>query len=115
MVELSGRAAYLQVADHYRDQIRADELRPGDVLPSLAVLARRHGVSVSVAKTAVGVLRTEGLVIGQQGRGVFVADRAAPSEAKDGTAALVEELMGELQALRARVTALETEVKALRR
>lgn len=72
MVEKTGQPAYLQIVDELRGQIRTGSLTPGTALPSIAQLGERFDVSASVVKAAISVLRTEGLVIGQQGKGVFV-------------------------------------------
>lgn len=74
MVKNTGRPAYLQIADDLRAQIRGGSLAPGTPLPSTTKLAEQYDASLSVVKLAVGVLRTEGLVIGQQGKGVFVRE-----------------------------------------
>ena len=74
MVKNTGRPAYLQIADDLRAQIRGGSLAPGSPLPSTTKLAEQYDASLSVVKLAVGVLRTEGLVIGQQGKGVFVRE-----------------------------------------
>ncbi|MEU3168521.1 winged helix-turn-helix domain-containing protein [Streptosporangium sp. NPDC006930] len=79
MVKNTGRPGYLQIADDLRDQIRRGSLAPGDPLPSTTQLATAYDASLSVVKLAVGVLRNEGLVIGQQGKGVFVRDDTAPA------------------------------------
>ncbi|MER5426962.1 winged helix-turn-helix domain-containing protein [Streptosporangium canum] len=95
MVEKTGRPAYLQIVDELRAQIRAGSLAPGTALPSIAQLGERFDVSASVVKAAISVLRTEGVVIGQQGKGVFV--RQAPAEtsepaASDATAEILDQL-----------------------
>ncbi|NJP30220.1 winged helix-turn-helix transcriptional regulator [Microbispora sp. SCL1-1] len=74
MVKKTGRPGYLQIADDLREQIRGGSLPPGAPLPSTAQLATRYDASLSVVKLAVGILRNEGLVIGQQGKGVFVRE-----------------------------------------
>ncbi|MEU8202908.1 winged helix-turn-helix domain-containing protein [Streptosporangium sp. NPDC049046] len=79
MVKNTGRPGYLQIADDLREQIRRGTLAPGNPLPSTTQLATTYEASLSVVKLAVGVLRNEGLVIGQQGKGVFVRDDAAPA------------------------------------
>ncbi|MFI7466871.1 GntR family transcriptional regulator [Nonomuraea sp. NPDC049646] len=79
MVEKSGRPGYLQIADDLRTQIRTGSLAPGAALPSTAQLGQRYDVSASVVKAAISVLRTEGLIVGQQGKGVFVREGAAES------------------------------------
>ena len=74
MVKKTGRPAYLQIADDLRAQIRDGSLPPGAPLPSTTRLATHYDVSLSVVKMAVGILRNEGLLIGQQGKGVFVRE-----------------------------------------
>jgi GntR family transcriptional regulator len=86
MVQNTGRPGYLQIADDLRTQIHGGSLAPGTPLPSTAQLAERYDASLSVVKMAVGILRNEGLVIGQQGKGVFVRDteeRPASDEQAD--------------------------------
>lgn len=70
---------YLALADHLRTQIQTGQLKPGDQLPSISQLKNRFGVSYGTIRSAMLVLRTENLVEGQQGVGIFVAggnDRA---------------------------------------
>src|SRR5262245_32971549 len=83
MVKNTGQPGYLQIADDLRTQIRGGALAPGQALPSTAQLAQQYDASLSVVKMAVGILRNEGLVIGQQGRGVFVRDLEPGSEADE--------------------------------
>ncbi|MFJ2029443.1 GntR family transcriptional regulator [Streptosporangium sp. NPDC087985] len=109
MVEKSGRPAYLQIVDVLRGQIRAGSLPPGAALPSIAQLGERFDVSASVVKAAISVLRTEGLVIGQQGKGVFVRQVPAAAPADE----VLEQLAAmrqTLQELGERLTALEEAV-----
>ncbi|MER6946535.1 GntR family transcriptional regulator [Nonomuraea sp. NPDC000554] len=95
MVKHTGRAGYLQIADDLRKQIRGGSLAPGSPLPSTTRLAEQYDASLSVVKMAVGILRNEGLVIGQQGKGVFVSD---PEQAT-----VTEDLAGEVAELRSAV------------
>lgn len=83
MVEKTGRPGYLQIADDLRAQIRTGSLASGAALPSTAQLCQRYDVSASVVKAAISVLRTEGLVVGQQGKGVFVREGAAEASAEE--------------------------------
>jgi len=94
MVQNTGRPGYLQIADDLRAQIHSGALAPGGPLPSTARLAERYESSASVAKMAVGILRTEGLVVGQQGKGVFVrdADEKSPPPAADPLTVIRAEL-----------------------
>jgi GntR family transcriptional regulator len=64
--------AYLRVAGILRADIASGRFAPGGRLPSESQLMIRHGVSRSVAKWAIGVLKADGLADGRQGAGVFV-------------------------------------------
>jgi DNA-binding GntR family transcriptional regulator/uncharacterized protein YhfF len=64
--------SYLRIAALLRADIAAGRHGPGAKLPSETQLMIRHGVSRSVAKWAVAVLKGDGLVDGRQGSGVFV-------------------------------------------
>lgn len=72
--ERTSRPLYRQVADELRVQIQERQLAPGRQLPTEARLMDRYGVSRNTIRLALGVLRTEGLVVTGQGRGSFVAD-----------------------------------------
>lgn len=65
------------VAESLAEQIRSGSMRPGAQLPTEAELCAEHYVSRTVVREAVARLRSEGLVIPQQGRGMFVADATA--------------------------------------
>ncbi|MFG1975530.1 GntR family transcriptional regulator [Nonomuraea fuscirosea] len=92
MVEKTGRPGYLQIADDLRTQIRTGSLAPGVALPSTAQLGQRYDVSASVVKAAISVLRTEGLIVGQQGKGVFVREGAAASLEEPASSEVMEQL-----------------------
>ncbi|SEG67627.1 regulatory protein, gntR family [Nonomuraea solani] len=109
MVKNTGRPGYLQIADDLRAQIRGGSLAPGTPLPSTAQLAERYDASLSVVKMAVGILRNEGLVIGQQGKGVFVRDSAEGSPAGD-VAGEVAELRSAVQELSIRLARVEEQL-----
>lgn len=108
MVHHTGQPAYLQIADDLRAQIHAGRMAPGDPLPSTARLAEQYGSSASVIKMAVGLLRTEGLVVGQQGKGVFVCDSAEAV----GPADALDVIRAELRELSDRVAQVEKELAA---
>lgn len=69
------RAVYRQVADLLRARIDSGALAPGDMLPSESVVIQRYGVSRTTVRLAVGILRSEGLVVTEHGRGTFVRHR----------------------------------------
>nr|WP_091609184.1 GntR family transcriptional regulator [Micromonospora mirobrigensis] len=56
--------------------IKSGELKPGDKLPSTSQLAEMYGVSNNTAYRALAILHDRELIIGQQGRGTYVADRS---------------------------------------
>ena len=72
MVEFSGRPAYLQIADDLRERILSGQLGAGDKLPSESDLMRDYDMSRTVAKMAINVLRSEGLITSHPGKGSFV-------------------------------------------
>jgi DNA-binding GntR family transcriptional regulator len=81
MADWSGRPAYAQVADQLRAAIRGGKYPPGTQLPSYEALMRAYGVSITVIRSAVRELKTEGLVHTHQGKGAFVRDPLpAPGE-----------------------------------
>ncbi|REF36230.1 regulatory GntR family protein [Thermasporomyces composti] len=71
----SDRPVYKQIADLLRSSIERGELRPGERLPSETELIKRFGVAQGTVRQAVGLLRSEGVVIAEHGRGVFVRSR----------------------------------------
>lgn len=76
MSTFSGRPAYLQIADDIRSQILEGSLRADDQLPSEPGMMADYGVSRIVVRQALDVLRNEGLIVKQQGRGSFVRAQA---------------------------------------
>lgn len=62
--------AYERVANQLRDAILKGELV--ERLPTLAGLGERYGVTPDVARRAVEILRSEGLVVTRQGSGSYV-------------------------------------------
>jgi GntR family transcriptional repressor for pyruvate dehydrogenase complex len=65
------------VAEQLRDMIMAGELRVGDRLPNVRVLAESFGVSKATMSEALRVLSAMGLIEARQGLGTFVGDRSA--------------------------------------
>ncbi|KRQ24607.1 hypothetical protein BKG82_13235 [Mycobacteroides chelonae] len=63
---------YRQIAYILRRAIASDQLRPGDQLPSEAKLIAHFGVARMTVRQAIQELRSEGLVVSEHGRGVFV-------------------------------------------
>lgn len=67
-------AFYEQIAADIRAQISSGVLKPGEKLLSTAQLRARYGVSASVIQWAMVILKAEGLVVGQPGKGVYVSN-----------------------------------------
>lgn len=71
------RPPFQQVASALRAAILTRKLEPGHQLPSGADLAKTYGVARMTVQQAIRILRDEGLVVSQQGRGVFVRERTS--------------------------------------
>src|SRR5215217_1062456 len=71
----SDRPVFKQIADRLRAAIERGELEAGAQLPSEQELIGRYGVARGTIRQAVNVLRGEGLVRTEHGRGSFVRDR----------------------------------------
>ncbi|MBS4727530.1 GntR family transcriptional regulator [Mycobacterium sp. SM1] len=67
---------YRQIAGMLREAIRSGQLGAGQRVPSEAALSEHCGVARMTVRQAVQDLRSEGLVVSEHGRGVFV--RPAP-------------------------------------
>ena len=78
------RPQYRQVADLIRIAIENGEYAPGSELPSEDQLARSYGVSRATINRAVLILRGEGAVRVQRGKGTVV--RELPVLRRDGVA-----------------------------
>jgi GntR family transcriptional regulator len=68
---------YIQVASVMRRRIETKEWHPGDKIPTLVELEREFQVARVTVRQAVDILREEGLLRSQQGRGTFAAAKSA--------------------------------------
>lgn len=66
------------VAEDLAQAIRSGALAPGSQLRTEADLCRRYDVSRTVIREAIARLRSDGMVVSQQGRGMFVSEAPAP-------------------------------------
>lgn len=97
----SDRPAYRQIADHLREAIINAELAPGEQLPSERDLIERYAAARGTVRQSLALLRSEGLVLVEHGRGAFVRprppirhlahDRFARRHRKGGKAAFLAE------------------------
>lgn len=109
MVDHTGRPKYVEVADSLRGAIAAGTYPVGSELPSTARLTESFGVSTTVVRAAVRELQSEGLVIGQPGKAVYV--RAEP--AADRSTGLEEQLAALASFVRSEVARLDERVDTL--
>jgi DNA-binding GntR family transcriptional regulator len=63
---------YVQLANILRVMIESGQLEPRAPLPSESYLQQEHGVARGTVRSAVRILRDEGLVVTITGRGSFV-------------------------------------------
>lgn len=71
----SDRAAYRQIADRLRSAMLSGEMPPGARLPSERELIDRYKASRGTVRQAIALLRSEGRLDVQHGRGAFVRER----------------------------------------
>jgi GntR family transcriptional regulator len=85
MVELnfrSGEPIYTQIVDQLHRRIAANELKPGDQLPTVRELADELDVNFNTVARAYRILDEMGAISTQQGRGTYVIE---PGEADQMT------------------------------
>jgi len=97
----SDRAVFRQIADHLRDAIEEGRLGENEQIPSETMLTEHYGVARMTVRHAIQVLQSEGLVLAEHGRGVFVrprppvrrlaSDRFARRHRQQGKAAFIAE------------------------
>lgn len=68
---------YIQVASVMRRRLERGEWHPGAKIPTLVELEREFQVARVTVRQAVDILRDEGLLRSQQGRGTFAAEKSA--------------------------------------
>ena len=64
---------YAQIARQIKQQILSGQLRAGEPLPSIRLLAQELRISVITTKRAYEELEADGFIVTQAGRGSFVA------------------------------------------
>lgn len=68
----SGKPIYEQIKDQIKEAILSDELRDGDLLPSIRQLANELRISVITTTRAYTDLEQEGFISIVQGKGCYV-------------------------------------------
>ena len=64
---------YAQIARQIKQQILSGQLRAGEPLPSIRLLAKELRISVITTRRAYEELEADGFIVTQAGRGSFVA------------------------------------------
>lgn len=112
LVEHTGQPKYLELAKLLRQEIASGRYPVGSELPSTARLTESFGVSTTVVRAAIRELRTEGLVVGQPGKAVYV--RATPDDSeRPGGAGLEEQLRELTEFVRTALDEIDTRLTAL--
>jgi len=63
-----------KIANDLRSQIREGKLPPGAAVPGENAIAKEYGVSQPTARAALAILRGEGLIRVERGKGAYVRD-----------------------------------------
>lgn len=70
-----GQPIYDQITSQIKDKIVSGELKEGDALPSMRLLAKELRISVITTKRAYEELEREGFINSVTGKGSFVAEK----------------------------------------
>ena len=71
----SNEPIYKQIAAQLREQILSGQIKAGEALPSIRVLAQNLKISVITTMKAYEELAAEGLVTASKGKGYFVNEQ----------------------------------------
>jgi GntR family transcriptional regulator len=82
-------APYVQIIEHYRQEIRAGRLKDGDMLPSGREIAGQFGVSLATAAKVATGLQALGLVTARPGAGTMVTAPRPPADRARGGPLLI--------------------------
>jgi DNA-binding GntR family transcriptional regulator len=82
-------APYVQIIEHYRQEIRQGRLKDGDMLPSGREIAAQFGVSLATAAKVAGGLQALGLVTPRPGAGTVVTASRPPADRARGGPLLI--------------------------
>jgi DNA-binding GntR family transcriptional regulator len=82
-------APYVQIIEHYRQEIRSGRLKDGDMLPAGREIAKQFGVSLATAAKVAGGLQALGLVTPRPGAGTVVTAGRPPADRVRGGPLLI--------------------------
>ena len=86
---LNRDAPYVQIIEHYRQQVREGRLQDGDMLPSGREIAAEFGVSLATAAKVATGLQALGLVSPRPGAGTIVTAPRPPADRARGGPLLI--------------------------
>ena len=75
----SKTAVYKQLISAVSDAVKDGRLKTGELVPSMNALSGELGISKETVKRAYYLLRSNGILEAQQGKGFYVADTSAKS------------------------------------
>ena len=90
-----GVPIYEQIAAQIKAKVISGELREGDALPSMRLLAKERRISVITTKRAYEELEREGFIVSMTGKGSFVAGKDLEF-VREEHLRQIEELMGRI-------------------
>lgn len=98
------RPVYVRIAEKLREAYE-----PGVQLPSVPTIAQDWGVARETVRSAIDLLRSEGLVVSWQGRGTFYRTPAETDDEVEDDPVLqrLDEIMTRLDGFEARIAELE--------
>lgn len=92
--KLQSDAKYKILAERTRREIESGTLRPGDRLSSFSEMREQFGATPTTVQRVYALLESEGLIVREHGRGVFVAaPQAPPSSGVIGVTGLKDNFM----------------------
>ena len=91
---------YAQITDQIKAKILSGELREGDALPSIRLLAKELRISVITTKRAYEDLEQAGFIHIQPGRGCYVAKQNPELHREETLKAVEQHLLRALEAAR---------------
>jgi DNA-binding GntR family transcriptional regulator len=118
LTEITGQPAYQQVASDLRRKIVDGAYPVGEPIPATNQLMGMYHGSITVVRAAIKELQSEGILIGQPGKGVYVQRLPTDDELQrnSDTYARLTELEGSVRELSSRLAEdVATDLADLRR
>lgn len=104
---------YEQIEEQIKEAILCDELKEGELLPSIRQLAKDLKISVITTTRAYAELEQEGFIAVQQGRGCFVLPKNSEIVREQLLSKIEDSFMAAVNAARAAKLSREDLIKIL--